>query len=169
MFTNMLQSISKILTLTALILVIASCSSSKNAVATPARDDVKGTWTLGQITYEGLATSEKLKLNLLDEGTDVCLTGSTWVLPNNGNGSYTINSSQSGCTSGQKNIVWSYRKEGDQPIFQFKKMQGGVKAKNVVEGYKFKILSASANNMLLQSEITYQGKPIYINYSFSKS
>ena len=160
---------SRILSIATLVIIMASCSSSKKAVATATRDDVKGTWTLDKITYEGLATSEKLKLNLLDEGTDICLTGSTWVLPNNGNGSYTIAANQSGCTPGLKNIVWSYRKEGDQPIFQFKKMQGGVKAKDVVEGYKFKILSASANNLLLQSEITYQGRPIYINYSFYKS
>lgn len=166
---NMLKSINKILSIAALVIVMASCSSSKNAVAVATRDDVKGAWILDKITYEGLATSEKLTLNLLDEGSDLCLTGSTWVLPNNGNGTYTIAANQSGCMPGQKNIVWSYRKEGSQPVFQFKKMQGGVKAKDVVEGYRFKILSASANNMLLQSEITYQGKPIYINYSFSKS
>jgi|SRR5688572_27766940 len=151
------------------IMIIASCSSSKKTATVATRDQVKGTWILDKITYEGLAASEKLRLTLLDEGSEACLTGSTWVLPNNGNGSYTIASNQSGCTPGQKNIVWSYRTEGDQPIFQYKKLEGGVKAKDIKEGYRFKIVSASQGAMTLQSQITYQGKPIYINYSFYKS
>lgn len=165
----MKQSIIKSFFPLMVVMLISACSSSKNATGIATRDDVKGTWTLDRISYEGLAASEKLSLTLLDEGPEACLTGSTWVFPNNGNGSYTINSGQANCTTGQRNIVWSYRKEGDQPVFQFKKMQGGVKAKDIIEGYRFKILSASANSLLLQSEISYQGKPIYINYSFTRS
>jgi hypothetical protein len=149
------------------ILLITSCSSSKKA-STVSREEVKGTWTLDKITYEGLASSERLRLTLLDEGNDACLTGSTWILPNNGYGSYTIAKNSQGCVPGQKNIVWSYRTESGQPIFQYKKLEGGVKAKEITDGYKFKILSAESNSMLLQSEISYQGKPIYINYTFSK-
>jgi len=149
-------------------LLAASCSSSKNAVSVPSRDNVKGNWVLNSITYEGLSSGEKIKTTLLDEGDEACLTGSTWVLPFNGYGSYTINSSSAGCTPGQRNIVWSYQKNGDQPIFQFKRLEGGVKAKNITEGYRFKILSADGTTMNLQSEVSFNGKPLYINYSFSK-
>jgi hypothetical protein len=149
------------------ILVFASCSSSKKAT-TVERNDVKGTWTLDRISYEGLASSERLRLILLDEGPESCLTGTTWVLPNNGYGSYTINSSAAGCVPGKKNIVWSYREENGQPVLQYKKLPGGEKAKDVTEGYRFKILSASGTSMVLQSQISYQGNPVYINYNFSK-
>lgn len=151
----------------AVTMIIASCSSSKKTISA-SRNDIKGTWNLDQVNYEGLATSERLRFILLDEGNEACLTGSTWVLPNNGYGSYTINTDKSGCMPGQKNIVWSYRTEGGQAVFQYKKLPGGEKAKDISEGYKFKILSASDNSMVLQSEITYLGKPVYINYTFSK-
>lgn len=148
-------------------LLAASCSSTKNAVSVPSRDNVKGNWVLNSVTYEGLSSGQKIT-TLLDEGTEACLTGSTWVLPFNGNGSYTINSSTAGCAPGQRNIVWSYQKNGDQPVFQYKRLEGGVKAKNITDGYRFKILSADGASMRLQSEVSFEGKPIYINYSFSK-
>jgi hypothetical protein len=164
----MLQSIrNAFLPLMASTILLAACSSSKNAVGVK-RDDVKGTWILNNITTEGVASSERVKLTVLDEGTADCLTGSTWTLPMNGNGSYTI-PTRTGCVSGQKNIVWSYRTENDQPIFQFKKMEGGVKAKDITEGYRFKILQADASSMVLMSEISYQGRPVYVKYNFSKS
>src|SRR5689334_16882537 len=125
----MIRTACKILpaiTIAMIMLVTSSCSSSKNAT-TASRNNLKGTWNLDQVSYEGLAASEKLRLTLLDEGTEACLMGSTWTLPNNGYGSYTINTSQSGCVPGQKNIVWSYRMEGDQPVFQYKKLPGGEK------------------------------------------
>jgi hypothetical protein len=148
-------------------LMAVSCSSSKNAVTVPSREGVKGNWVLNTVTYEGLSPGAKIT-TLLDEGAEACVTGSTWVLPNNGYGSYTITSSASGCTPGQRNIVWSYQKSGDQAIFQYKRLEGGVKAKDIADGYRFKLLSVDASSMRLQSEVNFDGKPIYINYSFSK-
>jgi hypothetical protein len=106
---------------------------------------------------------------LLDEGDENCLKGSTWVLPNNGNGTYTIaQSDASGCTPGERNIVWSYRQENGQTIFQYKRLPGGVKAKNITDGYKFNIVSATDANLSLRSSVPFEGSTIYINYSFSK-
>lgn len=152
--------------------VLASCSSGKKATETtkaPERSDLKGDWVLNQISYDGLSAGEKLRFTLLDEGSEDCLKGSTWHLPNNGNGYYTINSNASACAPGQKNIVWSYREENKQPVFQYKRVTSGVKPKDVADGYKFRILAASDAAMTLQSEISYQGNPIRINYSFSKA
>lgn len=162
----MLLSITKrALPILAAAMFFVSCSSSKNAT-TVSRDSLKGSWILNRVSYDGIASNQRI--TLLDEGTQECLTGSTWVLPNNGYGSYTIAGAQSGCIPGQKNIVWSYRKEGDQAIFQFKKLQGGVKAKDIEEGYRFKVLTGSDTEMSLQSEITHQGQPVFITYYFSK-
>lgn len=149
-------------------LIITSCSSPKKATATASRDDVKGTWVLENITYDGLPQGQKVKLTLLDEGNENCLKGSTWVFPNNGNGSYTIAQNESGCTPGERNIVWSYRLENDQTILQYKRLPGGVKAKDITDGYKFNIVSATDANLSLRSTVAFEGNTISINYSFSK-
>lgn len=150
-------------------LLVLSCSSSKKAADTVSRNDLKGNWLLDNITYEGLPQDQALKLTLLDEGSDECLKGSTWVLPNNGYGSYSIAQSGAGCTAGERNIVWSHRVEKGQDIFQYKRLAGGEKAKNITDGYKFTIVSATDNNLLLSSKVDYGGSTISINYSFVKS
>jgi hypothetical protein len=165
MLQKTLKGISLMLAAT---IIITSCSSSKKATATAGRDDVKGTWLLENITYDGFPQGQKIKLTLLDEGNENCLKGSTWVFPNNGNGSYTISQNESGCAPGERNIVWSYRLENGQTILQYKRLPGGVKAKDITDGYKFNIVSATAANLSLRSAVTFEGNTISINYSFSK-
>jgi Lipocalin-like domain len=152
----------------AVTIMIISCSSSKKTTATASRDDLKGTWVLENITYDGLPQGQKVKLTLLDEGTETCLKGSTWVFPNNGDGSYTIAQNESGCAPGQRNIVWSYRLENGQTILQYKRLPGGVKAKDITDGYKFTIVSATEANLSLRSAVAFEGNTISINYSFSR-
>ncbi|HET9433886.1 MAG TPA: lipocalin family protein, partial [Chitinophagaceae bacterium] len=141
-----------------------SCASSKKTTGSVSRDKLKGTWQLDNISYEGLPEGQKVKLTILDEGTETCLKGSMWVFPNNGNGSYTINSSEPGCSPGQRNIVWSYRVDNEQPIFQYKRLPGGVKAEDVLEGYKFTIVDASGESLNLRSNVNFEGNKISINY-----
>lgn len=148
--------------------ILFSCSSSKKSANEIDRNDLKGTWILENITYEGLPQNQKLKLALLDEGTGDCLKGSTWLFPNNGNGSYSITQNKQGCIPGERNIVWAYREEKGQNIFQYKKLTGGVKAKDVTDGYKFNIVSVTDANLLLSSEVIFEGNTITINYSFDK-
>ena len=100
------KTLKKISFIAAATMIITACSSSKKATGTPGRNDVKGNWLLENITYDGLPQGQKIKLVLLDEGDENCLIGSTWVFPNNGNGSYTITQNKSGCTPGERNIVW---------------------------------------------------------------
>ena len=148
--------------------MLYSCSSSKNSAQTASRGDIKGTWLLENISYDGVPQGQKVKLTLLDEGSENCLKGSTWVLPNNGNGTYSISENEAGCIPGDRNIVWSYREEGGQPVFQFKRLPGGVKAKDVTEGYKFSVVAASDTRMTLRSSVSYEGQQVNINYEFSK-
>ncbi len=132
------------------------------------RDDIKGSWRLDNISYEGVANKDNLRITLLEEGTDACLKGSTWTFPNNGNGTYTISDGASGCVSGERNIVWSYRTEGGQPILQYKRISGGAKPSEIKDGYRFKVISADGATLQLQSEVSFEGRPLYINYSFTK-
>jgi hypothetical protein len=150
------------------VLLFVSCTSPKNMTGSAGRDDIKGNWQLDRISYEGLSSSDRVKLTLLDEGDEKCLTGSTWSFPNNGYGSYTIAATASGCAPGQRSIVWSSRNEGDQTYLQYKILPGGVQAKDVSDGYRLKVISAAGGNMQLQSEISFEGKPLVINYNFSK-
>lgn len=166
MLQNTLKRVFSILAGT---LILASCSSSKKSAATASRDDVKGTWVLNNITYDGIPQGQKVKLTLLGEGDENCLKGSTWVFPNNGNGSYTIAQNEAtDCPPGERNIVWSYRQENDQTILQYKRLPGGVKAKDVTDGYKFNIVSATEASLSLRSDVAFEGNTISINYAFSK-
>lgn len=149
-------------------LLLGACSSSKTAQPSADRKDIKGTWLLNKVSYDGLTPGAKYNITLLDEGFASCLEGSTWVLPNNAFGSYTISPSAVGCSPGERKIVWSYRQENGATIFQFKKLEEGTKAKKITDGYKLKIISATDDAMQLQSEATSEGKMIYINYQFSK-
>jgi len=150
------------------IIFLAACSSSKNTGTTASRDDIKGTWQLDKITYDGLSSAGNVKLTLLDEGDEKCLEGSTWVFPNNGYGSYTIAPGATGCAPGQRSIIWSTRNDGGQTVLQYKILPGGVQAKDVSDGYRLKIISASGGMMQLQSETSFDGKSVLINYAFSK-
>ncbi len=164
------KKIFQLLPVIAALALLTSCSSSsKSATATASRNDVKGTWVLDNITYEGIPQGQNVKLTLLGEGDETCLKGSTWVFPNNGNGSYTISQTESnGCTPGERNIVWSYRQENGQTILQYKRLPGGVKAKDVTDGYKFDIVSVTDATLVLRSNVAYEGSTISINYTFSK-
>lgn len=164
----MSKKLSFIVPALAFALFLGACSGSKQNQPSAERKEIKGSWTLNTISYEGLTPGAKYNIALLDEGTAACLEGSTWVLPNNGFGSYTLTSSSTGCTPGERKIVWSYRLENGETIFQYKRMEEGVKAKKVTDGYKLKIVSADDNAMQLQQETAADGKMIYINYQFSK-
>jgi len=151
--------------------MLSACGSSKNATGyeLPSRDDVKGNWQITDIKLGQAASGEKLAFTLLDEGPKECLIGSSWHFPNNGIGSYTINANGAGCKPGEKSIVWSYRKESGQAIFQYKLMEAGMQAHQIGDGYKFTIISADDSTMELESTIQYQGSPIAITYTFTKS
>lgn len=149
------------------ILYQTACSSSKTVQPTANRKEVKGKWMLDSVGYEGLVPGAKYNIDLLDEGAGNCLAGSTWVLPNNGFGTYTLITTATGCTPGQRKINWSYRTVNGETIFQYKRLEAGVKAKNVTEGYRFKIISADDNTMHLQQQVSSEGKTININYQFT--
>ena len=151
------------------ITIFAACSGSKTAaVPAASRNDLRGNWTLNDVTVTGLGKYDEVKIQVFDDADVNCFKGSTWALPNNNYGSYTLNNSGAGCTSGIRNIVWGYRQENGETLFTFKKLQEGVKAKNIEEGYKLKIVSATSDAMVLQSQVMFENKTLTLNYQFSK-
>lgn len=149
-------------------LVVSACSTMKNTTQTASKKDIKGTWMLDSITYVGLAANEKINVNLFDDANVSCFTGSIWVLPNNGYGSYNISQTTPGCSPGQRNIIWSYNNDNGSTNFQFKKLLEGDKAKNVADGYKMNIISVTNEAMQLQSQLAVGGGSLTLNYNFTK-
>lgn len=145
------------------IALISSCGASKNSIS---KKDIKGTWTLNDVRVSGLDRNDVVKIQLFRDADINCFKGSTWVLPNNNYGSYTINGG-TGCTTGSRNIVWSYEQQNGETVFQFKRLQEGVKAKNIGEGYLFKIISVTAEAMQLQTQVSFENKMLTLDYMFS--
>ncbi len=153
------------------IVVLTSCSSSKNTTSAVVAEHstVKGNWVLNSVTYTGVPNGEKIKLTLLDEGNEACLAGSVWTLPMNGFGSYNIvNNDKNGCVSGERKINWSFRTENGAQIFQYKRLEDGIKAKKITDGYKFTVASIDNTSMVLQSQVAFESSVITINYNFTK-
>lgn len=148
--------------------VYAACSSSKGAAATAPKSAFNGTWTLNNINFEGISANTKFKATVFDDVAYSCLQGSSWNLPNNGKGSYTVNASGMECAPGERQIYWSVQKEGNQQYFQFKRLETDVKAKNVTTGYRMEVANIGDNNMQLRSPINFEGKTIYIIYNFNR-
>lgn len=148
-----------------LALFIGACSPSKTSSPDGGKVNLKGTWTISDISPEGI--TGKVKITVFDDASYTCYIGSQWNLVPNGNGSYTVPSSGD-CMGGQRNIYWSVQTIGGVKYFQFKNLGTGVKPSKVTEGYRLEIKSLTANSMQLQSAVNFEGKTAYINYTFTR-
>lgn len=142
-----------------------ACSPKTTTTETTARrGNVSGNWVLNNITFEGIP--EVAVKSFLGEASYKCFIGSTWSLTNSGNGSYSLPSSTS-CEAKTQKIFWSVN-SADQ-TFQFKKIYEGEKAKNVTEGYRLNLGSATSDNLIIKSPISYGNGSAYIVLNFTKS
>ncbi|WP_207632509.1 lipocalin family protein [Foetidibacter luteolus] len=150
------------------VIAISSCTSqSKVAGPLGTSGDLKGTWTLNDVAIDG-ADKSKVKITVFDDALLSCFIGSQWTLIQNGNGSYTIQSSEPNCNAGERKIYWSLQTINNVRYFQFKKLFEGEKPKSVTDGFRLELKALSANAMTLQSAANLDGKTIYLNYQFSK-
>jgi Lipocalin-like domain len=153
----------------AISMLFAACGGTAKTTTTPSsHNTIKGNWTLNKVYYTGLPEGKKIKITLLDEGNETCLLASTWVLPANGFGSYTIANSSAGCNPGERKINWSFRTENGNNIFQYKLLQEKVKAKNITDGYKFIVANVSNTEMELTSDVAFEGSTLTLHYYFTK-
>ncbi|PSL35692.1 lipocalin family protein [Chitinophaga ginsengisoli] len=164
----------KHLTLAVLCLVASvfaiSCKSQKGATDTAqsaSKGSIKGNWVVTDINFDGIPRGSKV--TVFDEASYNCFKGSQWILPSNNNGSYTLSSTEDGCSTATQAIVWSIYKQGGVDMFQFKKVGGGVKAKNVIDGYRVEISSLSSTSMVWRAAVNFEGKTGYIVYTLQRS
>lgn len=163
----------KHLTLAALCLVAVfftiSCKTQSAAGTTQSitKSSVKGNWIVTDIRFEGIPAHSKV--TVFDQASFSCFKGSQWVLPSNANGSYTLSSTDDGCSTATQSIVWSLYKEGGVDMFQFKKVGTGLKAKNVTEGYRVQVTSLSNTTMEWKAFVNYEDKSGSIVYTLQRS
>ncbi|HEX7367243.1 MAG TPA: hypothetical protein VF273_09105, partial [Pelobium sp.] len=105
---------------------------------------VSGTWTVADVSLVGFPSDYKIT-NAFGMAPYQDFVGSTWKLYGGNSGYITL---ANGTT---QNIYWSVLNDGISPVFQFKKVDAGEKAKNVVEGYKMNIESASKDRLTISS------------------
>ncbi len=149
-------------------LLLSACASQKGTVTAASMDkQVRGKWVLNTVTFDGLPSNAKVT-TVFSDIPYKCLEGSTWNLPSNNYGSYSISSTATGCTPGTQNIVYSVLNQGGVIMIQFKELLTGVKAKNVTEGYRMELASANNASMVWRAPVTYEGKTAYVVYSFSR-
>jgi len=155
----------------ALALAFASCSSTKNtstsastetSASSVSRDKFVGTWTLTNVSYDGLV--ENAVQNVFDQAAPGAFVGSTWKFTNSGNGIYTLSNGAS------QTIFWSVYNGGTTGTqFQFKKLYEGDKAKNVAEGYRLNVGNVSSTGMTLMSPVAVGSGTGYVVYTFAKA
>lgn len=144
-------------------LSVTACSTQNAATGTAnvGRGKFTGTWTLNNVSYEGLV--ESAVSNVFDQARPSAFVGSTWKLTNSGNGVYALNNGTS------QTIFWSINNTGGNgQMFQFKKIYEGDKAKNVQQGYQLLVSSNDGSNMVLRSPVSIGSGTGYVVYSFSK-
>lgn len=146
------------------LMVLQSCSPKGGGAAQTVvkRGDVTGNWVLNDITFEGIPQASVK--SLFGEGAYTCFVGSTWRLTNSGNGSYSLPGGGA-CAAKTQTIYWS-ASVPDQ-TFQFKKLYEGDKAKNVTEGYRLVLSSASKESLTIKSPVEYGNSTAYIVLNFT--
>ncbi|GAA4095522.1 hypothetical protein [Mucilaginibacter panaciglaebae] len=154
----------KILQLTfsilALTFILQACSTTKSLVGS-AHGHINGTWTLTNIRYDGLLPGAVQ--NIFDQAPPAAFLNSTWKLTNSGNGMYTLANGTS------QSIFWSYNdQDKSNPLFQFKKIYQGDKAKNIAEGYQLNVVQVDGSSMTLKLPVALGSKTAYVVFTFSK-
>ncbi len=147
-------------TVLALAFILQACSTTKSLVGA-SNGHINGTWTLTNVSYDGLLPNAVQ--DVFNQAPPRDFINSTWQLTNSGNGMYTLANGTS------QTIFWSYNtQDKSNPIFQFKKIYQGDKAKNVAEGYQLNIAQNDGKSMTLKSPISVGDKTAYIVYTFQK-
>lgn len=150
-----------------LILLFASCASSKEA--RNYRKTIDGNWQLQTVVSEGIKGN--VKTQLFNEADFNCFIGSTWNFNNyNSLGNYTIMQNANECASVKRNVRWSVYEAKDQPkLFQFKRLDDKLKEIDANSGgFRFTILKLDDKNMQLKSDLNFEGKPAAFIYNFVK-
>lgn len=161
--------------------ILGSCASTNantnvQKAQMASAKEVRGTWTLTDVNYQGLATKQvqgdkyvtETIANVFDTASPECYIGSTWnLVQNNKTGTYTFNNPSSSCPSGTANIIWEIKEVGSTTNFIFKDVSG-IKAKQNTAGYSLVVTNLTATNMQLTQDVNVSGKIAKVIYTFQR-
>lgn len=157
--------------------LLSSCASTTTAKQTiQTGKDVRGSWTLTSVDYNGFSKNEikgnvkvnETVANVFDTASPECYEGSTWnLVQNNKKGTYTFNNSGASCPQGSADIIWNMQQDGSTTYFIFKDVTG-IKAKQNTAGYKLKLNHVDANSMQLIQDVNTSGKIAQVIYNFQR-
>lgn len=145
---------------------VTSCSTIQKAKTSQAQRSeflkMKGDWEITSIDYD-----KSFKIKPFDENADAsCFIGSKWsFIPNNYTGSYTLNGGGD-CPSVMQPIKID---ENSSNQFLFKKLENGVKAKNITAGYSLDLVNQSADQFTLQQNVPFEGQNVKVTYNFQRT
>lgn len=147
------------------LMFLASCSGTKVAVENEKL--MRGDWTVTDVTVDGIDESY-VNVTVFDGVNANCFEGSNWhLVQNNSTGNYAL-SGGADCPASSNKIKWFVTEEGGANYFNFKILYEGEKPKNVVDGYKMRISDNTGSSIKLTQDLTFEGKPIQVNYNFQK-
>lgn len=151
----------------ALIVFLCGCASLQNKPF-QSRKLMVGDWMLSGIQVEG--QEGPFKITLFNEALLACFEGSAWSLTRpNSLGTYILNDGPDCPTGLQRQIRWTIHKTGTgEHQFQFKRLNESGDPMDDNVGYRLDILSLDETAMVLRDEVTFNGEPLYLIYTFSR-
>ena len=154
----------KLLIVMVLAAVAFSCGTPKTVIQ--AKKEVKGYWSLDNISYSEPGT---FNVTVFNDTSKECFEGSTWqFIPNNNTGMYTIKDSD--CLTGDRHFVFTIQAvDAETGHFDFLLKPTNEKHKSETnKGFRQKILTLSETVMQWQQTVTVEGKPFIITMTFNK-
>jgi hypothetical protein len=162
-----MKKASTVLNLLLITLLLASCSSSKQARSY--KKTIDGNWQLQTVVTESIPG--KFKAQLFNEADFNCFIGSNWSFnDHNSLGTYSINKNGNECAAIKRNIRWTiYEATGEPKLLQFKRLNEKIKEIDDGAGFRFTIVHLDNSTMQLRSDITFEGKPASFVYNFVRN
>lgn len=146
--------------------LFTACSVSKEAQTQ--KQIINGDWTLDSINVAGL--TGLINTKIFNEANSNCFIGSNWhFFANTSSGTYNLPGGTNDCFATSRNIKWSiYEPKNEQKKFQFKRLDDKGNPTDDNSGFRLTIVSLTATNMQLTSDITVLNKPGKVVYNFIK-
>lgn len=144
--------------------MLISCGTSKTVKES--KKVIKGTWVLGDITYNSYGT---FRITFFNDVSKKCLEGSNWnFIPNNNTGKYTI--SGINCVSGDRNFIFTIDEvDPETGLYDFLLKPTNAKKKSADnKGFRLRLSHLSDTEMKWEQKASIDGKTITMNLNFTK-